>query len=221
MKGHLLVPLAALAFAIGTALVYAEQGTQPGGKAPSGAQTPDAPPAAGDKKGKPKESGEGKQGTQPKGTEPKQGAQPKATEPKQDPKQGAQPKATEPKTEPKAKDIQPKAADPKQKNGAPPATGDKAAPKADKGGKGTTTITTEQRTEIRQTIIKSGSAPRVTNVDFTISVGTVVPRTVKVAVLPPRVIEIYPAWRGYRYFLVGDRIIIIDDAYRIVFIIET
>ncbi len=206
MKGHLLVPLAALAFAIGTALVYAEQGTQPGGKAPSGAQTPDAPPAAGDKKGKPKESGEGKQGTQPKGTEPKQ---------------GAQPKATEPKTEPKAKDIQPKAADPKQKNGAPPATGDKAAPKADKGGKGTTTITTEQRTEIRQTIIKSGSAPRVTNVDFTISVGTVVPRTVKVAVLPPRVIEIYPAWRGYRYFLVGDRIIIIDDAYRIVFIIET
>jgi hypothetical protein len=69
-------------------------------------------------------------------------------------------------------------------------------------------------------IVKSGSAPRVTNVKFTVSIGTVVPRTVRVAVLPPRVIEIYPAWRGYRYFLVGDRIIIIDDGYRIVFIID-
>ena len=28
--------------------------------------------------------------------------------------------------------------------------------------------------------------------------------------LPPRVVEIYPAWRGYYYFLVGDRIVIVE-----------
>jgi hypothetical protein len=34
------------------------------------------------------------------------------------------------------------------------------------------------------------------------------------------VVEIYPEWRGYRYFIVGDRIIIVEpDSPRIVFII--
>jgi hypothetical protein len=63
-------------------------------------------------------------------------------------------------------------------------------------------------------------APRVTNVNFSVSVGAVVPQTVTLAVLPSRVVEIYPAWRGYRYFIVGDRIIIVDDNLRIVFIID-
>jgi hypothetical protein len=71
-------------------------------------------------------------------------------------------------------------------------------------------ITTKQRTEIRQTIIKSGNAPRVTNVNFNVSVGAVVPSTVRFVALPPRVVEIYPEWRGYRYFIVGDRIIIVE-----------
>jgi hypothetical protein len=40
-------------------------------------------------------------------------------------------------------------------------------------------------------------------------------------VLPPRVVEIYPVWRGYHYFLVGDRIVIVEpDTLRIVFIID-
>jgi hypothetical protein len=28
--------------------------------------------------------------------------------------------------------------------------------------------------------------------------------------LPPRVVEIYPAWRGYHFFIVGDQIVIVE-----------
>jgi Protein of unknown function (DUF1236) len=55
-----------------------------------------------------------------------------------------------------------------------------------------------------------GNAPRVSSVTFSLSVGTVVPRTVKYAPLPPRVVEIYPAWRSYHFFIVGDEIVIVE-----------
>jgi hypothetical protein len=132
---------------------------------------------------------------------------------------GAQtPTPGQPKAEPKAA---PKAAQPKAEPKAEP----KAAPKAAEPGAGapgtTTTVTTEQRTQIRQTIISESNAPRVTNVNFSLTVGAVVPSTVRIVVLPPRVVEIYPAWRGYYYFLVGDRIVIVErDTLRIVFIID-
>ena len=85
----------------------------------------------------------------------------------------------------------------------------------------TTTITSEQTTQVRQTIIKESNAPRVTNVNFSLNVGTVVPRTVTIVVLPTTVVEIYPAWRGYYYFIVGERIVIVEpDTLRIIFIID-
>ena len=109
--------------------------------------------------------------------------------------------------------------------GAQSPTPGQAAPKSAEPGAGapgtTTTVTTEQRTQIRQTIISQSNAPRVTNVNFSLTTGTVVPRTVRIVVLPPRVVEIYPAWRGYYYFLVGDRIVIVEpDTLRVVFIID-
>jgi hypothetical protein len=71
-------------------------------------------------------------------------------------------------------------------------------------------LSTEQRTRIRQTITKQSNAPRVTNVNFNISVGTVVPRTMRLAPLPVTVVEYVPRWRGYMYFLVGDEIIVVE-----------
>jgi type IV secretory pathway VirB10-like protein len=179
---------------------------------------PKAAPKAAEPKADPKAA--------PKAAEPKADpkAAPKAAEPKADPK--AAPKAAEPKADPKAA---PKAAEPKaDPKAAPKAAEPKADPKSQPGAGAqeaqqgtTTTVTTEQRTQIRQTIIKESNAPRVTNVNFSLNVGTVVPRRVKVAVLPTTVVEIYPAWRGYRYFIVGDRIVIVEpDTLRIVFIID-
>jgi hypothetical protein len=81
---------------------------------------------------------------------------------------------------------------------------------------GSTTLTTEQRTKIRQTVLTGGNVPRATNVNFSINVGTVVPTTVRVVAVPAVIVEIHPEWRGYMYFVVGDEIIIVDRSHRIV-----
>ena len=78
------------------------------------------------------------------------------------------------------------------------------------GAAGTSaSLTTEQRTRISTTIRSTNVRP-VTNVNFSISVGTRVPRTVTRHRLPATVIEVYPSWRGYEYILVGDDIIVIN-----------
>lgn len=71
-------------------------------------------------------------------------------------------------------------------------------------------LTVEQKTKIRETVLKSSNAPRVSNVNFSVSVGTVIPRTVKFVRVPTILVEYYPSWRGYEYFIVGDQIVIVD-----------
>jgi hypothetical protein len=81
-------------------------------------------------------------------------------------------------------------------------------------------LTAEQRTKI-STSIKQVNVRPVTNVNFNVSVGTVVPRTVELHPLPASIIEVYPAWRGYRFVLVEDEIIIIEPStYKIVAVID-
>ncbi len=73
-------------------------------------------------------------------------------------------------------------------------------------------LTTEQKSRIHTVIIGDRSAPRVAHADFNIHVGTVVPRSVRLAPVPARVVEIAPVWRGFEFFLVGDEIVIVDPA---------
>jgi hypothetical protein len=78
------------------------------------------------------------------------------------------------------------------------------------GAAGTSaSLTTEQRTRISTSIRQTNVKP-LTNVTFSISVGTRVPRNVHRYRLPATVIEVYPSWRGYEYILVGDEIIVIN-----------
>jgi hypothetical protein len=70
-------------------------------------------------------------------------------------------------------------------------------------------LTTEQKAKVRSTVL-TGNAPRVTNVNFTINVGTVVPRSVRIVAVPATLVEIHPAWRGYMYFVHGDEIVIVE-----------
>jgi hypothetical protein len=58
--------------------------------------------------------------------------------------------------------------------------------------------------------VKERSAPRVDHVDFNLSVGTPVPRSVRFVPVPRTIVEIEPTWRGYDYFMVGDQIVIVD-----------
>ena len=85
----------------------------------------------------------------------------------------------------------------------------------DKGKAGT--MTTEQRTRVRETVITKG--PKVTNVNFSVSVGTVVPRTVSLVVVPAVFVEIYPQYRGRKYFVYNEQIIIVDDDLKIIAVI--
>jgi hypothetical protein len=81
-------------------------------------------------------------------------------------------------------------------------------------------FTSEQRTRIRQTVIQGGNAPRVSNVNFSLRVGTVVPQTVRVVEVPTVLVEVHPAWRGHYYFVVGDQIIIVDRNHHIIAVVD-
>jgi hypothetical protein len=70
-------------------------------------------------------------------------------------------------------------------------------------------LSTEQRTKIT-TVIKSQSVRPATNVNFSISVGTHVPRNVGFHPLPAEIVTIYPEWRGYEFFLVNNQIIVVN-----------
>jgi hypothetical protein len=70
-------------------------------------------------------------------------------------------------------------------------------------------LSTEQRTKIT-TVIRDQHVSPVTNVNFSISVGTRVPREVGFHPLPTDIVTIYPDWRGYEFFLVRDQIVVVD-----------
>jgi hypothetical protein len=70
-------------------------------------------------------------------------------------------------------------------------------------------LSTEQRTKVT-TVIKQQHVAPVTNVNFSISVGTRVPRDVSFHPLPAEIVTIYPDWRGYEFIVVHDQIVVID-----------
>jgi hypothetical protein len=81
-------------------------------------------------------------------------------------------------------------------------------------------LSTEQRTQITS-VIKEQRVQPVTNVNFSISVGTRVPRDVTFHTLPERVVTIYPEWRRYKFILVKEQIVIVDpNTYEIVAVLE-
>ena len=78
-------------------------------------------------------------------------------------------------------------------------------------------LSSEQRSKVRTTLTRNSRAERLNNVNFSISIGTRIPRTVRYYPLPIEVVEIVPEYRGYYYVLVDDEILIIDpDTFEIV-----
>jgi peptidoglycan hydrolase-like protein with peptidoglycan-binding domain len=65
-------------------------------------------------------------------------------------------------------------------------------------------------------VLSRSNVPRVERVNFSISVGTAVPTHVHIVEVPPILIEIHPEWRGHRYFVVDEDIIIVDRSREIV-----
>ena len=77
-------------------------------------------------------------------------------------------------------------------------------------------LSESQRTRVSESISRLNVKP-VTNVNFSLSVGTVVPRDVHFEPLPAAVVEVMPQYRGYNFIVVRDDIVIVDPAsYKIV-----
>ncbi len=73
-----------------------------------------------------------------------------------------------------------------------------------------------QRTRVTESITRLNVAP-LNNVNFSLSVGTVVPRDVRFQPLPADVVEFLPQYRGYNFFVVHDDIVIVESStYKIV-----
>jgi hypothetical protein len=70
-------------------------------------------------------------------------------------------------------------------------------------------LSTEQRARIT-TVIKEQHVAPVTNVNFSISVGTRIPRAVSFHPLPAEIVTVYPDWRGYEFFLVREQIVVVN-----------
>jgi hypothetical protein len=105
----------------------------------------------------------------------------------------------------------------KMNNEAEGKTGRQTVGQAGAGAK----LSTEQRTRITSVIREQHVAP-VSHVNFSIAVGTRVPRDVTFHTLPTEVVSIYPEWRGYEYILVGDQLVVIDPrSMEIVAVLDT
>jgi hypothetical protein len=78
----------------------------------------------------------------------------------------------------------------------------------------------EKQTQIASAI-RSEKIEETTNVNFEINIGTRIPATVHFYPLPPRIVEIYPEWRGYEVIRVHGRYVIVRPQTReIVYVIE-
>jgi uncharacterized protein DUF1236 len=68
----------------------------------------------------------------------------------------------------------------------------------------------DDHTRISEIFGKDRSARKVDHVRFSLAVGTVVPRSVRLVALPRTIVDIQPTWRGDEYFRVGHQIVVVD-----------
>lgn len=214
MKKSLLMT-AAMAALIGTTGIAASQqspGAGGAGNAPAGSQSaPSAAPGGSGNAGP--NSGSEKAAPMNRG-EPSGGAMKGGQA--QMPRDGMKSKGAESTQDQKAMDHKGKAASDSSMERSKDGTKVDQKNAAD-SKRGTTTgqagagakLSGEQRTSIRTSITKQNIKP-VTNINFSISIGTHVPRTVAFHPLPTEVVTIYPDWRGYEFFLVNDQIVVVN-----------
>ena len=81
---------------------------------------------------------------------------------------------------------------------------------------GNVRLTTQQRTNLRQTVIDAPNAPRVGRVPFGVRVGTAIPGdfNVNFVPVPETLVTIDPAWGGYTYFVWRHDVVIVNPATR-------
>lgn len=79
----------------------------------------------------------------------------------------------------------------------------------DHQGKAGVQLSEKQRVDVHKDVLGARDINRV-NVKIQVRVGERVPRDVRLAVLPASVVAIAPEYRSYRYFVVDDRVVIVE-----------
>jgi len=190
---------------------------QPGGKAESGPpaqRAPDSGKATRESQGLP-----GSKGAQGPGEAPSKGKdQPKASE---GPAEKSAPKSTQTQPEkgqPKATQTQPEKSQPKATQ-TQPEKGQKSSQGTQQSGR--VQVSEQERTGVREHLLRDGKLQK-TRLDIRVSVGTRVPRSVRLLPLPVAIIDLAPGYRGYSYIVLEDeRICVVDPrTYDVVDVIE-
>jgi hypothetical protein len=225
----------AIALVLSATAAYAQNQQKEQGPeaAPKGSQvqqqerTPDASGKAATSHREEPKASKGAEKAEPKDKASKGAAQ---NEPKEKASKGTAQKDIEPKekatkgtaqSEPKEKAT--KGAEQKSDTTKEKSAAEKAAPSDTTASKAGTQprvqLSEQQQTRVRETVLKQRNA-RVTNVNFSVTVGTRVPRSVRLVALPAGVIEVVPEYRSYHYVVVGDDIVIVDPgSYEIVYVL--
>jgi hypothetical protein len=137
----------------------------------------------------------------------------KSTTAGQAPDKAAGPKSSDGQGATPAQSPKPSTAQSPAHDAAPGAAAEGTKPGA------STALSSEQHVRIRETL-RGEKVEHLKNVQFAITIGEAVPRTVHLYKLPVRVVEYVPQYRDYEYILVGDEILIVDPrTFRIVAVI--
>jgi hypothetical protein len=205
--------------ACGPVLAQTEQPAQgQSTECPPGAECPQSqggeqgqPPAA---QGESTGQGEDQSGQQ---TETPTGEQPAADQGASDqPKQGAAQSETgqqKPDAETPQSGAEQKPAQDEQPQGGSEQPAETDTQQTQQDSSTNVEVTVEQKTEITQIIREEKVEP--VEVDIDLSVGVIVPQTVKVKLkpLPPRIVKIVPRYEGYLFFVLADgRIVIVEPS---------
>jgi hypothetical protein len=99
---------------------------------------------------------------------------------------------------------------------SPAPAGSTSTNKAQAPSSGTNTnvsanVSTQQQTRISQSISRLNVQP-LSNVNFSVAVGTVIPRNVRLQTLPADIVQIVPQYRGYNFVVVRDEIVIVEPS---------
>lgn len=104
-------------------------------------------------------------------------------------------------------------------NGASEGTSGKSGSVDKSQGKNIAEIPQEKKSQVRSAFSKHRVEP-AKGLNISVNVGVAVPRSVRLYSVPQDIIVIYPAYSSYRYFVIDDRICIVDpDTYEIVEVI--
>jgi hypothetical protein len=73
-----------------------------------------------------------------------------------------------------------------------------------------TQLSGEKRTKVQSAFRSHRSEAVVKDIDIDVNVGVAVPRSVSLYAVPEEVVIIVPEYRRYKYFIFGDKVVIVD-----------